>query len=196
MLPQTFAFFDPLFSTGIAWSLLGVERLAQVVAAPTISPDALARYEALLNVEADQQQALLEAAYLARRDFGVFRDLSFLYFAAVSFEEIRQRLIGEHRQEAAWNGFLGASDPEWQLRVQAAKGAVAEVLADGSEEARRGFSVWVADAIRERNLIGLGTCQSHLYGVDLEVLVENSGLLGLTSVEMERLLPRLRGTNR
>lgn len=195
MLPQTFAFFDPLFSTGIAWNLLGVERLAQVVAAPTISADALARYEVLLNVEANQQQALLEAAYLARRDFGVFRDLSFLYFAAVSFEEIRQRLFDERAEEAVWNGFLDASDGEWQGRVQAAQGAVAEVLADGSEQARRGFSVWVADAIRERNLIGLGTGPSHLYGVDLEVLVENSGLLGLTSVEMERLLPRLRGTN-
>ena len=31
MLPHTFAFVDPLFSTGIAWSLLAVERLAEIL---------------------------------------------------------------------------------------------------------------------------------------------------------------------
>ena len=30
LLPHAFAFLDPLFSTGIAWSLLGVERLARL----------------------------------------------------------------------------------------------------------------------------------------------------------------------
>src|SRR6185295_7886938 len=31
VLPHTFAFVDPLFSTGIAWSLLAVERLAELL---------------------------------------------------------------------------------------------------------------------------------------------------------------------
>ena len=193
MLPQTFAFFDPLFSTGIAWSLLGVERLAGILAKPTISQDALIRYEALLMAEANQQQALLEAAYLARRDFEVFRDLSFLYFAAVSFEEIRQRLFDDQTDQAAWSAFLGATDSVWQTRVKAARGVVATALADGSDYGRRRFHRWVMDAISERNMIGLGQRSSHLYGVDLDSLVESSGLLGLTTAEMEHLLPRLRG---
>ena len=193
MLPQTYAFLDPLFSTGIAWSLLGVERLAGILAKPTISQDALIRYEALLIAEANQQQALLEAAYLARRDFEVFRDLSFLYFAAVSFEEIRQRLFDDQTDQAAWSAFLGATDSEWQTRVKAARGVVATALADGSGCGRRRFHRWVMDAISERNMIGLGQRSSHLYGVDLDSLVESSGLLGLTTAEMEHLLPRLRG---
>ena len=72
MLPQTFAFFDPLFSTGIAWSLLGVERLVDVLTGTEIVPSRLERYGELLSAEADQQQALVAAAYAARRDMSIF----------------------------------------------------------------------------------------------------------------------------
>jgi FADH2 O2-dependent halogenase len=197
MLPQTFALFDPLFSTGIAWSLLGVERLAEILAAKMISASALTRYQSLLSAEADQQQALLEAAYLARRDFAVFRDLSFLYFAAVSFEEIRQRLLGEGDDNAnAWTGFLGAGEPDRRTLFREARGAVIEALTDGSEKARHQFSSWVTEGIRGHNLIGLGESPTHIYGFNLERLVDSSGLLGLTAAELEPLLPRLRGIGR
>jgi FADH2 O2-dependent halogenase len=201
MLPQTFAFFDPLFSTGIAWSLLGVERLAELLMEPVVATTALDRYAALLMAEADQQQALLEAAYTARRDFGVFRELSFLYFASVSFEEIRQRLLDrppDRRDdtEAAWRGLLGAGDPHWTRLFRDAAGRVAETLVSGSGDARLRFAAWVAAGIRSRNLAGLGASPTHLYGVDTAQLVASSALLGLTAAEMESLLPRLRGSTR
>ncbi len=195
MLPQTYAFYDPLFSTGIAWSLLGVERLAQILGERAVSASGLDRYGALLEREADQQEALLEAAYAARRDFGVFRDLSFLYFACVSFEEIRQRLRdgADEQGTAAWRGFLGAGDTHWVPLFRQACGQVTDALADGSAAARRRFSDWVARGIRARNLVGLGESRNHLYGVDLNLLIERSDLLGLTATEIEPLLPRLRG---
>jgi FADH2 O2-dependent halogenase len=197
MLPQTFAFFDPLFSTGIAWSLLGVERLAELLAEPVVSTSALDRYQALLMAEADQQQALLEAAYTARRDFTVFRDLSFLYFACVSFEEIRQRLLDRPNDPGvAWRGLLGAGDPHWTSLFRDAGDRVAETLTDGSEGARRRFSAWVTSGIRSRNLVGLGMSKTHLYGLDTAHLVESSALLGLTAAEMKSALPRLRGSIR
>ena len=195
MLPQTFAFFDPMFSTGIAWSLLGVERLAEILAAKVVSGADLERYGALLDAEADQQQALLEAAYAARVDFAVFRELSFLYFATVSFDEIRQRLLDDADETggAAWRGFMGAGDPAVSAVFQAARRHVANVIADGSPAARRRFSDWVAGGIRDRNLVGLGDSATHLYGVDLERLVASSARLGLTAAEIAPLLPRLRG---
>ena len=195
MLPQTFAFFDPMFSTGIAWSLLGVERLAQILTEPEVSPEALSRYQTLLDAEATQQQALLEAAYAARHDFAVFRDVTFLYFACVSFEEIRQRLFAgaDDHESPAWRGFLGAGELDWTALFCQARAQVVSVLANRSDHERCRFSRWVADGIRRWNLIGLGECPTHLYGVDLELLLERSALLGLTAAQMEALLPRLRG---
>ena len=191
MLPQTFAFFDPLFSTGIAWSLLGVERLAAMLADGPPASAHLDRYATLLGTEADQQQALLEAAYAARRDFPVFRDLSFLYFACVSYEEIRQRVIDEPADP--WRGFLGAGNEQWTALFGQAAAKTRAAVAAGTDCARQQFSEWVAEQIEPSNLVGLGTSPTHLYGVDAELLVERCGRLGLTEAEMRRRLPRLRG---
>ncbi|MDP6580788.1 MAG: FAD-dependent oxidoreductase [Vicinamibacterales bacterium] len=195
MLPQAFAFFDPMFSTGIAWSLLGVERLAEMLTEKDVSTSGLARYAALLDLEADQLQALQEAAYAARVDFAVFRELSFLYFAFVSFDEIRHRLIDSTEEVGgtAWRGFLGADDADSRALFRQARERVTDALADGSSDARRRFSDWVAGAIGSRNLIGLGDSATHLYGIDLERLIARSALLGLTPTQMESLLPKLRG---
>ena len=196
MLPQTFAFFDPLFSTGIAWSLLGVERLAAMLAQGSPSSLELDRYDALLRSEADQQQALIEAAYAARGDFTIFRDVSFLYFACVSFDEIRQRLFDDDddpTDPVGWRGFLGAGDAQWTgLFRQAAVRAKAAV-AEGSNGTRQQFTEWVAAGIESRNLVGLGESPAHLYGIETDLLVERSGRLGLTAAEMRQRLPRLRG---
>jgi FADH2 O2-dependent halogenase len=204
MLPQTFAFFDPLFSTGLAWSLLGVERLATVLETGPPTSQSLGEYDALLRAEADQQQALLAAAYAARRDFPVFRDVSFLYFACASFEELRQRLldgpddVDSSEQQgglgsAAWRGFLGARDTNWTASCGQAAGMARATVAEGSDGARRRFSAWVATRIASRNVVGLGESPTHLYGVDMGLLVKRGGLLGLTEADVEERLPRLRG---
>lgn len=204
MLPQTFAFFDPMFSTGLAWSLLGVERLASVLEQGSPTSESLGEYDALLRAEADQQQALLSAAYVARRDFPVFRAVSFLYFACVSFEELRQRLLDgpdhdnpsqqpDGRDTAAWCGFLGARDSDWTASFRQAVSMACTTLADGSEAARQRFSDWVATRIASSNLVGLGESPTHLYGVNVDLLVKRGELLGLTEGDVEGRLPRLRG---
>ena len=108
MLPHTFAFVDPLFSTGIAWSLLAVERLAEILgrgvgaSSGTGRARALERYETLLAAEADQIDRLVAGAYLALPDFALFASHAMLYFAVVSFAETRQRLCGARRGRAFW----------------------------------------------------------------------------------------------
>jgi FADH2 O2-dependent halogenase len=198
-LPHTFAFVDPLFSTGIAWSLLGVERLALAFEAAALTrpgmpgPADLARYDALLQREADQIDRLIHGAYRAMGDFALFAAHALLYFATVSYAEVRQRLVS--REGWAWSGFLGVGDPVLEPAFTAASRRIARLRRVGPDpEARRRFAEWVAGTIAPRNVAGLADPdRRNLYPVDLEVLVERADRLGLSRHEVIAALPRLRG---
>ena len=189
----------PLFSTGIAWSLLAVERLAEAFGNARAqsrglpSRAALRRYEALLAAEADQIDRLVAAAYLALPDFELFTAHAMLYFAVVSFAETRQRLIAG----SGWEPFLGAGEPDVERSYRESLRRLARLTGRGrhpaSPEARREFAAWVAREVASRNVAGLADPERrNLYPVDFEVLVERSHLLGLTPSDVRRALPRLR----
>jgi len=198
VLPHTFAFVDPLFSTGIAWSLIGVERLAGLFEdGPRARPSGarLRAYDRLLNAEADQIDRLIAGAYSALGRFRLFAAQAQLYFAAVSWAEIRQRL--GLTPDPAWSGFLGADDT-------VLRGAVAESLrrvrraasARGAERegAAAGFEAWVRETIEPRNLAGLADpARGNLYPIDNRELLDRHELLGLDRDELDRLLPRIDG---
>lgn len=199
VLPHTFAFVDPLFSTGIAWSLLAVERLAEAFGnardrgAAQPGRAALRRYEALLTAEADQIDRLVAGAYLSLRDFALFAAHAMLYFAVVSYAETRQRLVAG----SGWDAFLGADDPAVRSMYRQSHRRLARLTSGGchpaSPDERRAFADWVADAIASRNVAGLAdAARRNLYPVDLDLLVERSHLLGLTARQVRRALPRLR----
>lgn len=207
-LPHTYTFLDPMFSTGIAWSLLAVERLALVFAggadSQRLAPDAidasLHRYGQQLAVEARHLSTLLDGAYMAMRHFELFTAQSFLYFATVSFEEVDQRLYPEGHGGAipAWRGFLGAGDTHLESIFAESKRRLKAILLDRQGEPRalerEDFVSWIAEAVADRNVAGLADSRRrNLYPVDLELLVERADLLGLTPLEMRALLPRLRG---
>ena len=209
VLPHTYSFLDPLFSMGIAWSLVAVERLSMIFAdgSDQRGPDAAAidesllRYGRQLAVEAQQMATLLDGAYLAMQDLDLFAAQSFLYFATVSFEEVNQRLFpkGHAGLPPAWRGFLGAGDTQLESTLR-------RVEASAQRDARRHRGAtqasWsepilpagLAKAIASRNIAGLGDpSRRNLYPVDLDLLVERADLLGLTPHEMRLYLPRLRG---
>ncbi|HEY6324241.1 MAG TPA: tryptophan 7-halogenase, partial [Thermoanaerobaculia bacterium] len=200
LLPHAFCFWSPMFSTGIAWSLIAVERLAQLVES---APDrqslacGLDRYGRLLAREADHLHRLVAGAYLAAlRDFDLFAAWSDLYFAAASFAEIRQRLCPEGGEAWAWEGFLGATDP---LLAVAVERTLAELrgLCGGApdEEARRRFAAGVRRRIAPRNVAGLADpARNRLYPVDLGPLIRHPHRVGLSAGELRRRLHRLRGT--
>jgi hypothetical protein len=113
LMPHAYAFVDPLFSTGIAWSLRAVERLAlafESAAHDRRVPDldVLTRYDAALGAEADQIDLVVAGAYEAMTHFDLFAAQAMLYFATVSFAEVSQRLAPN--ESVAWNGFLGVGD--------------------------------------------------------------------------------------
>lgn len=192
-LPHVYAFNDPLFSTGIAWSLVAVERLAEILLAsgdgvgePGSTAAPLARYQSLLAREADHLTALVLGAERLYPDFDRFVSWSLLYFTAASYSEARQRLVDP--PAACWEGFLGAED--------AVLGGVfdraGEQLDLGADPLR--FANWMRSTIAERDIGGF--CEPGVdrrIGVDFAALVERAGRLGLSRAEVQAALPRLRG---
>jgi tetracycline 7-halogenase / FADH2 O2-dependent halogenase len=203
LLPHAYAFVDPLFSTGIAWSLRAVERLAlsfeQGKGKPRLpSADELLRYEAMLGSEADQIDRLVAGAYEAMAHFDLFEAQAMIYFAAVSFAEVRQRLRADESESAIWSGFLGVGDPvieplpgmalEKLQRITRGRGAT------GSAEQRDEFARWVRTSIASRNIAGLADpSRRHLYPVDIDLLIDRHALLGMTRDQLVAGLPALRG---
>ena len=201
LMPHAYAFVDPLFSTGIAWSLRAVERLAlafESAAHGRRVPDMemLTRYDAMLGAEADQIDLVVAGAYEAMTHFDLFAAQATLYFATVSFAEVSQRVApGE---SVAWNGFLGVDDsvlgplPRESLRrlrqITQRRGDV------GTSGQRSQFMDWVTHAIAPRNIAGLANPERrNLYPVDFDVLVERHALLGMSRDQLLAAMPMLRG---
>jgi len=207
LLPHVFQFWSPLFSTGIAWSLLGVERLGLLLEDADSSRAAerprlasgLERYAALLRAEADHLRRLIEPAYRCRRDFDVFDAYVQAYFAAASYSETLQRLrpapleTGGHW---AWSGFLGATDPVLRrIFAEAARGAE-ERRAEPLPDERPPESP--IDAMRRliapRNVAGLADpSRRRLYPADVDALAAAAAVVGLSPREVRTRLPLLRG---
>ncbi|CAN5321961.1 hypothetical protein BH09GEM1_BH09GEM1_33250 [soil metagenome] len=201
LLPHAFASVDPLFSTGIAWSLRAVERLGLAFEAALGGdriPDAatLARYDQMLNAEADQIDQLVAGAYEAMAHFELFAAHAMLYFGTVSFAEVTQRVSPD--RAASWRGLLGVGDDvlsslpgEALRRVLAITNGRGET---GSANERRAYAEWVANAIESRNVAGLADLsRNNLYPVDFDALLDRHALLGMTRGALEAALPLLRG---
>lgn len=207
LLPHVFQFWSPLFSTGIAWSLLGVERLGLLLEDAASSRTAerprlasgLERYAALLRMEADHLRCLIEPAYRCRRDFDAFDAYAQAYFAAASYSETLQRLRPappEIDGHWAWSGFLGATDPVLQ-RIFAEAARLAEKRRSEPLPHQRPLESPI-DAMRRliapRNLAGLADpSRRRLYPADVETLVAATGVVGLSPREVRARLPLLRG---
>jgi FADH2 O2-dependent halogenase len=204
LMPHAFAFVDPLFSTGIAWGLRAVERLAlafEDAAGGDRVPHAatLARYDAALAAEADQIDLVVAGAYEAMAHFDLFAAQAMLYFATVSFAEVRQRLLAEEPGQAhAWSGFMGVGDPALHPLARASLSRLRRITRGAGEagdaEVREAFVAWLTGAIAPRNAVGLADVARHnLYPIDLDTLIDRHAVLGMSRTEMIDGLPRLRG---
>jgi len=203
LLPHAYAFVDPLFSTGIAWSLRAVERLALCFERHARgkrwpSPDELGRYEKLLSAEADQIDRVVAGAYDAMAHFDLFAAHAMIYFATVSFAEVRQRLVPSESAAAAWTGLLGVGDPVSEPLPRASRLRLRRITrgrgSPGTADQRRDFVEWAASAIVPRNIAGFADPERHhLYPVDVEALIERHELLNMSRGQLVAALPALRG---
>lgn len=195
LLPHTFGFCDPLFSTGIAWSLAAVERLAVMLTDPHSDPRL---YERCLQAEMRQIEALIDAAYTAMDDFDLFVDVCRLYFVTVSFAEASQRLQDPATvpPTQVWEGLLGATDGRFRRLFEKTRSQIHDMMEHGqpSSDARDAFHTWLFERLELFDIAGFGdTTRRNLYPVDLDILVERAHLLGLSQREIQAALPRLLG---
>lgn len=193
LLPHAFAFFDPLFSPGIAWTLLAVERLATLLDGRYGD---YKEYGNLLQQEADQIETLIEAAWLAMDDFALFKGVALLYFAAASYAEIQQRLHQSAVSKPdAWQGFLGAGDPILRSLIFQARDRLKASRSPLAPKGAKDFPSWVIERIAPRDLCGFDRPkQPNLYPVELDHLVQRAHLLAMEPDEVFAALPRLRGS--
>lgn len=92
LMPSAAGFVDPLLSTGFPLTLLGIQRLAEVLKHLDAPEPHLKRYEAQTLREVDRAAQLIAALYRNMDRPQVFNALTLLYFAAASFTETARRL--------------------------------------------------------------------------------------------------------
>jgi tetracycline 7-halogenase / FADH2 O2-dependent halogenase len=153
LLPSAAGFVDPLLSTGFPLTLLGIERLAQVLETKWGRSDfaqELFNYSMQTTIELVTTERLVAALYATMGDFELFSALALLYFAAASFTESARRL---GKQEVAGNTFLLAEHPVFGVRLRY---CVDLALRTPTDEARADLLQKIQQTIEPVNIAGLG----------------------------------------
>ena len=184
MLPSAAAFVDPLFSTGMPMTLLGVERLASMFERQKAEPKprrasrdpsdvrAWRAYSDATLAEADHTARFIAGCYAAFPRFPDFVAYSRFYFAAASFSEMRRRL---HRPAS---GFLCAED-------DAFASAVTRLSPQGP--ARHDLGAEVARETGRINVAGLcDAMKRNWYAVDVEDAVRAAATLEASPAAVRR----------
>jgi FADH2 O2-dependent halogenase len=172
MLPSAAAFIDPLFSTGIPLTLLGIERIGRAIETRGLKPG-LDDAGVVSIGEADHTARFIAGCYAAFPRFDAFTAYSMFYFAAASFSEMQRRLTPER----ASGGFLRAADPGYARSLRE--------LSPAGGAPRRDYFTCIANAIEPINIAGL--CNAALqnwYPVDVEDTIRAAAKLGLSSAQV------------
>lgn len=193
MLPSAAAFVDPLFSSGIPMTLLGIERIARAIeqgnfargadhsGSPRANDGFAARspawhqeYERVTLREADHTARFIAGCYAAFPRFDSFVAFSMFYFVAASFTEMARRLGQPSR------GFLCADDEAFAASLRECAAAVRDARLTPAQVAR---------ATERLNVAGLcDASKRNWYGVDFEDLVRGAEKLGVAAVDIARVV--------
>ena len=191
MLPSAAAFIDPLFSTGIPLTLLGIERLARILEARLDQTGLKARlhqansggpsgrpiyrdlpsYSDATLADADRTAQFIAGSYAGFQRFPLFTSYSMFYFAAASYSEMARRLNSPKTPR----GFLcGDSDRFTGAMVRLSPATASRASGDG-------YASEVAAAIADWNVAGLCDPEKrNWYDVDPDDTIRGAEKLGLT----------------
>ena len=192
LLPSAAGFIDPLLSTGFPLTLLGVARLAEILATDWNSPEVeehLEQYAQCTLQELDASARLVAALYANMNDFPLFAALSLLYFAAASFSEAARRL---DRPDLA-SGFLLHDHPCFgPLLRSCCERASCVRENDGLTAAVRNELIDdIFGAIEPVDVAGLSDrSRRNWYPVEARDLLNAAGKLGVRELDIQRLLAR------
>jgi tetracycline 7-halogenase / FADH2 O2-dependent halogenase len=187
LLPSAAGFIDPLLSTGFPLTLLGVQRLGEILKLgwkDSAFQKRLDDYATQTTLELETAARLVGALYANMNRFEVFKELSLLYFIAASFSETARRL---GKPELA-NGFLLCCHPVFAKQfVKICAAANGNFSADGLKE----FSKNIRAAIEPLDVAGLTDDSRHpWYPAVAADLLRHAGKVGATETEMRAMLVR------
>ncbi len=186
MLPSAAAFVDPLLSTGFPLTLLGLERLGEVLRADWGRPsfdEKMRRHGATTLFEVDVAALLVSALYARMHDFPAFAALTTLYFAAASFAESARRLD----KPALAGSFLSADHPVFGPALT----RCCRMAIDGVPGDRERLLAAIREATEPLDVIGLGdSSRRNWYPVDPDDIRAAAHKLGATRGEIDAMLER------
>lgn len=154
-MPHTFGFVDPLFSSGIAWSLAGIERILEIVCnnrsfdAPLY--EQLKDYEQMIFSEIGLIDMLIAGCYQSMRHFPLFNAWSMLYFTfTIMYEQRRLKNLPV-------KCFLEADKAEVQNMIQTTYKEILNLTAQKtiSKQDIKVFTDKIRDRIQPYNIAGL-----------------------------------------
>ena len=152
-LPHAFGFVDPLHSTGIAFSLVGIERLGVGLetACSThgcLDEKWLGAYDDEVKRDIEHVDRLIAAAYRGMHNPDLFHAATMLYFAAATLAERR-------RPGEAGAGFLGSADRRFADVVDRALSTLERVPRGVGAGEVRSVVRAIEDDLRPFNHVGL-----------------------------------------
>ena len=152
-LPSTAGFIDPLHSTGISHTLIGIRRLANILLQPSPSrTTALTDYSQQIIAELRHIDRLVEGCYAALPNFRLFSNWCMVYFAAVTSDE---RVIFDNSAERTSQSFLRTTDIPFRKFVSSARHQLQLCINSGATpSACDHFETWLRTGISPWNQFG------------------------------------------
>jgi FADH2 O2-dependent halogenase len=187
MLPSAAGFVDPLLSTGFPLTLLGVERLAEILdhhwGFPSFSSQ-LKSYATKTREELLATSQLIGSLYANMNNFSVFKAISLLYFAAASYSETARRLGKPYLAKT----FLLQDDSEFGPACRALLERARRLT---SEQESTQLVEDILRAIEPFDVAGLSNPNRRSwYPVDAEDMLRSAAKVQSTYGEIESLLQR------
>ena len=187
LLPSAAGFVDPLLSTGIPLTLLGVSRLAEIIQRDWGAQhftEQLRAYTAQTDRELTVTARLIGALYENMSNFPVFVALTLLYFAAASFSETARRLGKPHLAKS----FLLCDDPAFgPAYARLIERSCHQLSKDESNRLIKD----VQNAIEPINVAGLGrSARRNWYPAYAEDLVDSRAKLGASREDIFEMIRR------
>ncbi len=187
LLPSAAGVIDPLLSTGFPLTLLGICRLARLLASHWLRPSfhaELREYAQLTALELETTARLIGALYATMDRFELFQQLSLLYFAAASFSEAARRLGKLHLADS----FLLCRHPVFSAQLRQFCDAASQPLS-----ARNAGSLarHIGEAIQPFDVAGLTDRSRHPWYPSLTAdLFRNAHKLGASQTEIAAMVKK------
>jgi tetracycline 7-halogenase / FADH2 O2-dependent halogenase len=187
MLPSAAGFIDPLLSTGFPLTLLGVDRLAEILDHHWDSSSFSSQLESYALKTREELLAtsqLIGSLYANMNNFRVFKAISLLYFVAASHSETVRRLGRPHLAQS----FLLQDD---SVFGPTCRGLLERARRLTSEQESTLLVEGILHAIEPFDVAGLSNPDRRSwYPVDAEDLLRSASKVQSTREEVENLLQK------